>query len=1065
MNESFDKREAQRLKTLAEYRIVDTEPEPVFDELVHLACRICQTPMALICLIDSDRTWIKASVGIEGSETPRHLAFCNHVVMHCEAVTIPDTKADERFADHPLVAETPNIRFYSGQPLIAPDGSCIGTLAVLDHQARHLSEQQHRTLESLARMVMHTLELRRKRLALTTDIATRKEIEHALRQSEERYRYAAEASQAALWDYDMRTGKISFSDAFRDMLGYQRLEDMPGTFEEYRKLMHPDDRERVSRRAERLVAGENGDRASAEFRLKTRSGQYRWFQSNSKVIRDSTGTAIRRLGSTIDIHERRQAEEQLREQAERMRGVLETASDAIITINERGVIELVNPSTEHLFGYTAGEMLGNNIRMLMTHEDRAQHDNHLQRYLDTGESRIIGTTRQLQARRKDGSVFPIRLRVSEVRLADRRIFTGFIQDITSEEQARLALEASEKRFSAVARATTDVIWELNPDTGEMWWSEGLEQAFGYAPEETDNHAGWVVERIHPEDRERVVASLETAFKQQIEWQENYRFLHKDGHYADVIDNAYVITDDHGRPNRVVGGMKDITLQRQSQHKLVEQARLLDKAHDAIFITDMEGLVTYWNRGAERIYGWKTESMLGASVADRLYPDQRIWEQTMQQLLQDDVCEGQIKHQRADGRHRQMQSHLTLVRDDDNRPVSILAINADVSEKLELEEQLQTAQRMESIGQLTGGVAHDFNNLLTVILGNAELLSDALDSNQNLKPLADMVQAAAHRGASLTQQMLAFARRQALEPQTVDVSRLVRAMRPILKRSLPENIEIEIRASPNPWPARIDPTQLESALLNLVLNARDTMHQGGQLSISVQNRVIDDEYARLHTGLQPGEYLVLSVTDSGHGIQPEHMDSLFEPFFTTKETGKGTGLGLAMVYGFIKQSNGHISVNSEVGLGTTMRLYLPRAVNSDKPAQRSRETSGKPTGTERILLVEDDPMVREHVSHLVRQLGYQVSTDGDGDEALELARNSPTPFDLLFTDVIMPGQLRGPELAREIRKTQPDIRVLFTSGYPEDAISTKTEQDEDFHLLQKPYQKAELAQQLREALDG
>ena len=1063
MNELFSKREARRQQSLAQYRIEDTEP--VFDELVRLASQVCQSPMALIALINNDQQSVKASVGIDASNTPGYIDFCNQVVLHCKTLTVPDTRKDERFADHALVTAKPNIRFYSGQPLITSDGSCIGTLAVLDLQARQLSEQQHQSLETLANMVMHTLELQRTRLALATDIASREKIEQALRQSEERYRYAAEASQAALWDYDMRTGLISFSDAFRDMLGYQRLEDMPKTFEEYRALMHPDDRERVSRKAERLVAGETGDRATAEFRLKTQSGQYRWFQSNSKVIRDSEGTAIRRLGSTIDIHERRQAEEQLREQAERMRGMLETASDAIITINERGAIELVNASTEYLFGYTAGELLGNNIRILMTSADRAQHDNHLQRYLDSGESRIMGTTRKLQARRKDGSIFPVRLTVSEVRLADRRIFTGFIQDITSEEQARLALEASEKRFSAVARTTTDVIWELNPDTGKMWWSEGLEKAFGYAPEDVENHASWVVKRIHPEDRERVLATLEKAIKEQAEWHESYRFLHSDGHYAEVIDNAYVITGDDGRPSHMVGGMKDITLQRQSQLKLAEQARLLDKAHDAIFVISMDGIVTYWNQGAERIYGWQTEDMLGASVADRLFPDKGNWEQIMQQLLKDDVWEGQSKHQRADGRHRQMQSHLTLVRDDDHQPVSILAINADVSEKLELEEQLRQAQRMESIGQLTGGVAHDFNNLLTVILGNAELLSDALDSNQNLKPLADMVQSAAHRGADLTRQMLAFARRQALEPQTVNVSRLVRAMRPMLERSMPEHIEIDITESPNPWPARIDPTQLESALLNLVLNARDAMPAGGQLTISVRNQVIDDQFARLHSGLQPGDYLALSVTDSGHGIPPEHMDNLFEPFFTTKETGKGTGLGLAMVYGFIKQSNGHVSVESEVDTGTTVRLYLPRATNLHQSPQRAFENEGEPTGTERILLVEDDPLVRKHVSHLVRQLGYQVSTAADGEEALTLIDHGNTTFDLLFTDVIMPGQLRGPDLAREIRKIQPDIRILFTSGYPEDAITTETEQDEDFHLLQKPYQKAELAQRIREILDG
>jgi PAS domain S-box-containing protein len=1326
MTESSDHREPRRLESLAQYRVLDTDPEATFDDLVRLAAQLCQVPMAIISLIDADRQWFKASVGMDVRETPRRIAFCNQVVEKGEAVTVPDTREDERFVDNPLVTGPLGIRFYAGFPLITPDEACIGTVAVLDSEPRALESQQHAALKNLARVAMHALELRRTRLALedslvdqerllekvrerdqrieranrrlnvhlenlplavveldhdlrvvrwsaqaramfgwesedvlgkplqslrlvqpddrvrvrdamtelisagrdghvtlvnrnltrsgreltcewhnsarfdsngtlisilafvaditarmsaereldqskalleiasrvgrlggwridlaeqkvtwsdevaaihdlppgtvvTTeeginfyapvyrdrirevftacagegipydeelqiitargrrvwvrtiarpefspdgsivavhgafqDISDRKDAEEALRRSEARFRHAAEASQAALWDFDMQTGQVEFSEAFRDMLGYQNLEDMPDTLDAYMELMHPDDRERVYREAERLVAGKTADRASAEFRLLTRSGEYRWFQSNSKVIRDDQGRAIRRLGSTIDIHERHVAEEQLREQVERMRGVLETAGDAIITIDEGGVIESVNPAAERMFDYRAADMLGQNIKLLMPEDEQARHDNHLHHYLKTGEARIMGKPQRLQARRRDGSVLPIMLNVSEVRLPERRIFTGFIQDITAEQQARLALETSEQRFRAVARVSTDVIWDLVLDTGALWWSDGLEKTFGYALEEAGDHVDWWTDRVHPDDRERVLESLEAAFRSRGEWHEQYRFLHKDGHYAEVVDNAYVIGADSGRPDRMVGGMKDITDELRARRKLAEQARLLNKAHDAILVADLDGVVNYWNQGAERVYGWTAEQMVGTSLVERLYADHRTWGRTVHILLEADVWDGQVRHYRHDGKERRMQSHLTLVRDKAGEPSSILAINTDVTEKLALEEQLRHSQRLESIGQLTGGVAHDFNNLLTVILGNAELLSESLESDQGLKAMAEMTQAAARRGAKLTRQLLAFSQRQTLEPHTVDMADLVQGMQPLLKQSLPEDIEIGVRHEPDLWKARIDPTQLESALLNLVLNARDAMPNGGRLTITTANRVLDVDYARLHADVQPGRYVELTVTDTGHGIGREHLKRLFEPFFTTKEKGKGTGLGMPMVYGFIKQSEGHINVYSEVGMGTTVRMYLPRGNEQGEPLARKNLDEGIPHGTERVLLVEDDPLVLEHVSHLVSQLGYHVTTASSGSEALELAHHQPS-FDLLFTDVIMPGQLRGPDLAREFRRIHPEIRVLFTSGYPEDAITPEIESGEAVHLIQKPYRKADLARRLREVL--
>jgi PAS domain S-box-containing protein len=1190
MTESRSDRERRRQDKLDEYRILDTAREPVFDELAELAAQACDTPMAIVSLMDADRQWFKASVGLGISESPRNIAFCNNVIATGESMVIQNAAADSRFASNPFVTSSPYIRFYAGVPLLAPDGSCVGTLAVLDVEPRKAEAYQMRALEAFARLAMHAMELRLKRLALedhatdkqqliealeksrklmeiagraarlggwhvdlgartmtwsdqvavihdeppgtsppldavvdyfapeyrdrirqvfdacasegrpfdeemelitATDrriwvrsigepeygqdgsiigvqgafhnITDRKRAEAALKHSEELYRHAAEASQAALWDYDMVTGKISFSEAFQHLLGYERIEDMPETFEAYMQLMHPEDQQRVRQKAKRLVAGETNDRATAEFRLLTPSGQYRWVQSNSKVIRDQQGRAIRRMGSTVDIHERRVAEQQLREQAERMRGILETATEAIITIDESGTIESANPATERIFGYRVEELLGRNVRMLMTEDQQHRHDDGLKRYMATGEARIIGTLRRLEAVHKDGRVFPIELAVSEMTLQGRRIFTGFIQDTTAEELARSALEASERRFRAVARATTDVIWELVMETSELSWSDGLEQAFGYTVEEAGNKVQWWMDRVHPDDREVTVSSLEAAFaNRDLHWTAEYRFLHKAGHYAIVIDSAFIIPGEKSQPDRMIGGMKDVTEQRKAQQKLAEQAELLNKARDAIFVTDLDGIVTYWNRGAEQLYGWKTQEILGESIIDAVISGRSRWDRIMRKLLDSGGWDGQMRQRHRDDRERNVQCHLTLVLDKADRPKSVLAINTDMTEKLDLEEQLRQSQRLESIGQLTGGVAHDFNNLLTVILGNAELLSEALESNEELRSMAELTKSAASRGAELTNQLLSFARRQKLEPQPVDVLDLVNSMKPLLQRSLPEHIEITTSHEPGLWKAEIDPGQLESALLNLALNARDAMPRGGRLGLSISNTKLDEDYVRNHAEVQAGDFVQIAVTDTGEGIRPEIMKRLFEPFFTTKEKGRGTGLGLPMVYGFIKQSGGHIRVYSEVGIGTTVRMYLPRSENHTQPRQRAEKGDEAPRGTERVLVVEDDALVLHHVGHLIRQLGYDVTMASTGDEALELVR-SGAEFDLLFTDVIMPGSLKGPDLAREVRRIHPDIRVLFTSGYTEDALTAEDLAQEPVRLLQKPYRKAALAQTLREVL--
>jgi signal transduction histidine kinase/DNA-binding response OmpR family regulator len=378
-----------------------------------------------------------------------------------------------------------------------------------------------------------------------------------------------------------------------------------------------------------------------------------------------------------------------------------------------------------------------------------------------------------------------------------------------------------------------------------------------------------------------------------------------------------------------------------------------------------------------------------------------------------------------------------------------------------EAKLRHAQKLEAVGKLTGGVAHDFNNLLHVIGGNLQLLERDLASNPRAQERVTKALGAVQRGAKLASQLLAFARRQPLEPRVFNIGRLVRGMDDLLRRSLGEGIEVETVVAGGQWNALADPSQMENAILNLAINARDAMDGVGKLTIETGNAVLDDQYAARNADVRPGQYVMIAITDTGCGMTPEVRERIFEPFFTTKPEGQGTGLGLAMVYGFVKQSGGHIACYSEVGQGTTFRIYLPRALEAEAEAVESLE-GPIVGGNETILVVEDDPDVRETAVAMLRELGYAVLTASDAESALAVIR-SGVPIDLLFTDVVMPGKVRSPDLARQAKAHLPDLEVLFTSGYTENAIVHGGRLDPGVSLLGKPYRREDLARKVRHLL--
>ncbi|MBV8165879.1 MAG: response regulator [Alphaproteobacteria bacterium] len=431
-----------------------------------------------------------------------------------------------------------------------------------------------------------------------------------------------------------------------------------------------------------------------------------------------------------------------------------------------------------------------------------------------------------------------------------------------------------------------------------------------------------------------------------------------------------------------------------------------------------------------------------------------------------IAEGfraQVPYQliRKDGTIMDVLMNALAQRDEHGTFVRSLSVTFDVTDWKRTEAQLRQSQKMEAIGQLTGGVAHDLNNLLTVIMAGLERAERSPGDAARLRRALETAQRGAERAASLTAQLLAFSRRQPLEPKPVDVGRLLSRMAELMRRTLGEAIEIETVAAAGLWAAYCDPSQLENALVNLALNARDAMPGGGRLTLEAGNTHIDHDYAETNPDAKPGRYAMIAVTDTGCGMSAEVIEHAFEPFFTTKPEGRGTGLGLSQVFGFVRQSGGHVKIYSEVGQGTTVKLYLPRAAAGSEAEERPA-ADATPQGSERVLVVEDDPDVRAAVVEMIEDLGYVVQEAANPDDALVILKAQPV--DLLFTDVVMPGTIKSTELAEHARALQPHIKVLFTSGYSENAIVHHGRLDDGVHLITKPYKRDQLARRLRGLLD-
>jgi two-component system, cell cycle sensor histidine kinase and response regulator CckA len=503
--------------------------------------------------------------------------------------------------------------------------------------------------------------------------------------------------------------------------------------------------------------------------------------------------------------------------------------------------------------------------------------------------------------------------------------------------------------------------------------------------------------------------------------------------------------------------------RERTREVRAQATLIAKARDAILVCDVHGEIAFWNEGAERLYGWTCREAVGKN-ADELFRLEAAQGHEARAATQaQGEWAGELRQLTKEGNEVIVMSSWTLVRDEAGQPQSILAINTDVTKKKSLEAQLLHAQRMEGIGMVAGGVAHDFNNLLTVISGYSEMVLGRMKPDDPSRGLLQEVHKAGERAAALTHQLLAFSRKQVLQVQVLDLNSLITDAEKMLSRLIGEDVQMVTEGDPRLGRVKADAGQIEQILLNLFVNARDAMPQGGRLTVMTRNVELDENYARAHPYVKPGRYVLLAVSDTGAGMDEATRARVFEPFFTTKEPGKGTGLGLATVYGIVKQSGGSVELDSAPGRGTTFQIYLPR-VEEAVPARKSPSGEFKaPRGTETLLLVDDDAAVRSLCRLALQTFGYQVLDAADGAAALLLSEAYQARIHLLVTDVVMPG-MNGRELANRLTKLRPGLKVLYVSGYTDDAVVRNGVAAGGVAFLAKPITPGMLARKVRQVLD-
>ena len=977
-----------------QYSILDTPAEQQFDDIVLLASRICETPVALVSFVTSDRQWFKARVGFPVFETPLSQSICAHALRQSGTVVLTDLTLDDRTKDNPLVTGPPFIRFYAGALLHTPEGTPLGTVCVIDTEPRPdgLTERQRTSLEALARQVMTQLEMRR---LLLQQADARKQLLAATAEAEHQHvealrlaalvEYSSDFIGAATPDGDM----LFINPAGLRLVG---LPDLPTarttTLVEY---FAPKDRAMVTSTVLPAVRQQGYWEGRLEFR-EFATGAAVPVLCSIFSIRSEQGALTGYGMVTRDLRDVRKADARriaLLELGDRLRDVDDIDEMAFVAAEVVGRAMDVSAT-----GYAALDLNGDEVTVTRD-------------WVAPGVASVRGSYRVPDY----GSY------VEEL----RRGAPVVVNDVRSDPRTAahaVALEARHARafinLPLIEHGRPVALFFVLSAEPRVWTAEKVSFVRNVA-ERTQA----AIERRRAENRLRELA---------------------------------------------------VSLEQQVADRTADRNRLWLLSTDVMLVARFDGTITAVNPAWKSALGWESEELIGHPLFELIHPDdlERTAAGASTLAAGSALWRFENRYRHKDGSYRWIA--WTAVPGED----LINAVGRDVTLEKEqeevlrqTEERLRQSQKMEAVGQLTGGLAHDFNNLLTGITGSLELLQARIAQGRvkDVDRYVNAAQGAAKRAAALTHRLLAFSRQQTLDPKPTDVNRLVAGMEDLVRRTVGPGIAVETVAAGGLWNTLVDASQLESALLNLCINGRDAMPNGGKLTIETGNKWLDGR-AAAERELPVGQYVTLCVSDNGTGMPPDVVARAFDPFFTTKPIGQGTGLGLSMIYGFARQSGGQVRIYSEVGQGTMVCLYLPRHHGVAEEADIPADLSDAPRAgrDETVLVVDDEPTVRMLVTEVLEDLGYTAIEAADGFAALKVLRSNAR-IDLLVTDVGLPGGMNGRQVADVGRDVRPNLKVLFITGFAENAVLNHGHLEPGMHLLTKPFAMEALASRIKELIAG
>jgi PAS domain S-box-containing protein len=988
---------------------------------------------------------VKAGQRAESFEYPLAGAPCENVIG--QAAVIYARGVQREFPNDALLREM-DAESYAGIPLSDCRGESLGLLVAVSRQPLRDAQLAKSLLEVYAGRIAAELE--------------RQIAGHALHESELRYRTLFEAA----------------GDAFLLLTRDRFVDCNPKALQLFKCTRE----QLLSRRSLTLAPPRQPDgsdsgaavREKFEQALRGKAVSFDWlaqgldgstFDAEITLSRVDNFGAAHCLALVRDVTQSRESERRIRQSEERFRAVFEGAGIGMAVLNSQGRIIESNPAWQALLGYSETELAGLTFADY-THPGDVDSDMRLFTELLQGKRERY----QMEKRyiRKDGQVFWGKLTASLVRSpnGEPQYCIKMAESIDDRKRAEAASSASEERFSVFFECAPEGYYVHDVNGVILNVNQAAERLSGYRRDELIGKTFAQVGLLPPDDLARALRLLPRSAHGEPVDSEEFKLIRKDGEIVDVEIRTFPIEMAEGKV--IMGAVRDITQRKRAEKALRESEEssraIIETAPDGIYIVADSGQIIEVNEAACRQLGYTREHLLQSRLSDIVAP--RLAEQTARHIQQKAVGIFETAHLRADGSEvplelrtcqlvfRGQAARLGVARDTTERKRA-------EQERASLQEQFQQAQKLESIGRLAGGVAHDFNNLLTVINGYSDLVLNQLREEDPLRARVEQIRTAGERAASLTKQLLAFSRKQVTRPRVLDLNTTIKDGAPILQRLIGEDIALTTHLDSCLGQVIADPDQIGQIIMNLAVNARDAMPNGGRLDIETTNVEFGEGSSATGLHAMPGRYVLLSVTDTGSGMDETIRQHIFEPFFTTKGAGEGTGLGLSTVYGIVRQSGGWIDVRSEVGVGTALRVYLPLVTSRPRPEMKetSVPTAG---GVETILIVEDQETLRSLAEVVLKQYGYHVIEASDGEEAIAAASQLPGQIHLLLTDVILPG-MNGKEVAERLKRLRPDVKVLFMSGYTADVIAHRGVLDRNVAFLRKPFSPEELAAKVRDVL--